>query len=176
MPKSFALLDLRDKIVDARMQSKGMQNPEVEGRTHHGWPPKGGSACGEGLGCSGRRNSYLPKEKARKKKAQDFILFWKGQNRPNPESRDERPPGNHQGREGNWSKGIRKIKIFLYGERSPRGTIIFDTKCETEKNNFFLFGHKGKKRPGKGINIGPELCPREGYHISGNNNLTKERE
>ena len=117
MPESFALLDLRDKIVGARMQS----------------------ACGEGLGCSGRRNSYLPKEKARtKKKAQDFILFWKGQNRPNPESRDERPPGNHQGREGKWSKGMRKIKIFLCGERSPRGTIICDTKCETEKNNFFL--------------------------------------
>ena len=78
VPESFALLDLRDKIVGARMQS----------------------ACGEGLGCSGRRNSYLPKEKARKKKAQDFILFWKGQNRPNPESRDERPPGNHPGKEG----------------------------------------------------------------------------
>ena len=127
-------------------------------------------------GAQGAGTLICQKRKRGQKKAQDFILFWRGQNRPNPESRDERPPGNHQGREGNWSKGIRKIKIFLYGERSPRGTIIFDTKCETEKNNFFLFGHKGKKRPGKGINIGPELCPREGYHISGNNNLTKERE
>ena len=36
VPKSFALLDLCVKIVDARMQSKNILNPEVEGRTHHG--------------------------------------------------------------------------------------------------------------------------------------------
>ena len=160
MPKSFALLDLRDKIVDARMQSKGMQNPEVEGRTHHGWPPKGGSACGEGLGCSGRRNSYLPKERARtKKKAQDFILFWRGQNRPNPESRDERPPGNHQGREGNWSKGIRKIKIFCT-ERDLQGAQLYLIQSARQRKIiFFLFGHKGKKKTGKRYKYRTRVVP-----------------
>ena len=93
---------------------------------------------------------------------------------PSQEMRD--PQGTTKGERVIGAKEYAKSRFFLYGERSPRGTIIFDTKCETEKNNFFLFGHKGKKRPGKGINIGPELCPREGYHISGNNNLTKERE
>ena len=164
VPKSFALLDLRVKIVDARMQSKNILNPEVEGRTHHGWPPKGVSADGDGLGCSGRRNSYLPKDKARTKRRKTSFCFGKAKTDRTPSIEMRDTPGNHQRGKDNWSGGMHKIKILLYGERSPRSTIIFETKYETEKkelecarSSFFL--DTKEKKTGRGYKYRTRVVP-----------------
>ena len=85
------------------------------------------------------------RESEDKKKAQDFILFWRGQNRPNPESRDERPPGNHPGREGKWSKGMRKIKIIC-AERDLQGAQLHVIQSARQRKIIFLFDTKGEKK------------------------------
>ena len=139
MPKSFALLDLRDKIVDARMQSKGMQNPEVEGRTHHGWPPKGGSACGEGLGCSGRRNSYLPKEKARTKKRHKTSFCFgraKTDRTPSQEMRD--PQGTTKGERVIGAKEYAKSRFFCT-ERDLQGAQLHVIQSARQRKIIFFF-------------------------------------
>ena len=74
-----------------------------------------------------------------------------------------------------WCSHFSQERIFfvflLYGGRYPRGAVTFEKKYEIEKFVFFL---DTKEKPGRGTNIEPELCPRGGYHISGNNKLARE--
>ena len=108
----------QDREVNSVVQTR--PNPEVEGRTHPGWPPKRVSAGGDGTGVLRAQELLSAKNKAKTKRRKTSFCFGNAKTDRTPSIGRGDTPGNLQKRGDNWNGGTHKIEVILQRREGAR--------------------------------------------------------